>query len=75
MRLGEMLGDAGLRPPEDVADSLRRLSRHYIPARYPDASPGGTPADHYGARDADDAMADARRVIDFVAARWSELGG
>lgn len=49
VRLGEMLREAGIAVSDDVQAALRRLSRHYIPARYPDAHPSGTPSTHYGA--------------------------
>src|SRR6266536_6433348 len=40
VRLGERAREA-MEVPERVAAALRRLSRHYIPARYPDAHPAG----------------------------------
>lgn len=58
---------------EDLGRALARLSRHYLPSRYPDALPGGTPADHYRADDAAEALADARLVRDAVGRSWSAL--
>jgi HEPN domain-containing protein len=75
VRLGEMLHEAGLAPPERVADATRRLSRHYIPARYPDAHPLGPPGQHYGAADAEDALSDARTLLAFVDDAWEQLHG
>jgi HEPN domain-containing protein len=43
VRLGAMLADAGIQPPEHVADAMRRLGRHNIPSRYPDSHPAGPP--------------------------------
>jgi len=45
-----MLGDAversiGSWSTGELRQALARLSRHYLPSRYPDALPGGTPAD------------------------------
>ncbi|MDP8932035.1 MAG: HEPN domain-containing protein [Actinomycetota bacterium] len=57
----------------DVTDAMLRLSRHYNATRYPDAHPAGTPSAHYSASDAQQAVEDARRVLDFVGARWSSL--
>lgn len=74
VRLGEWARDAGLEPPEEVADALRRLSRHYIPARYPDAHPSGPPGRHYGPADAREALEDATRVFRFVDEVWEGLG-
>ncbi|MDQ3850929.1 MAG: HEPN domain-containing protein [Actinomycetota bacterium] len=70
VRLGQLLREAGAHPPHDVDDALRRLGRHYIPARYPDAHALGPPGMHYGAADAREAMADASRIIAFVDRTW-----
>lgn len=75
VRLGVFAGEADLELPAEVADVLRRLSRHYIPARYPDAHPGGSPADHYGRSDSDEALRDARAVLAFVDGAWAALHG
>lgn len=56
-----------------VEDALRRLSRHYLPARYPDANPGGTPGEHYGPTDAEAACADVATVRAFVERAWAAL--
>jgi HEPN domain-containing protein len=52
--------------PGEVEDSLRRLGRHYIPARYPDAHPAGPPSTHYGAADSDEATRDAQTLLLLV---------
>jgi HEPN domain-containing protein len=69
VRLGEMLADIG-ELPVDIADALRRLSRHYIPARYPDAHPSGPPGIHYGSADSSQAALDAEAVLAHVDALW-----
>lgn len=71
-RVSEALGGAW---PEDLAEPVARLSRHYIPTRYPDAYPAGTPAEHYTAADAAEAANDAHRLLDAVDAAWHELQG
>jgi len=73
--LGSMLSTAGVDVPEAIADAMRRLTRHYIPARYPDAHPGGQPGHHYGASDSEQAIGDAEAIIEFVDLIWSEVGG
>ena len=75
VRLSEMASEAGLEPPTAVADAIRRLSRHYIPARYPDAHSAGPPSTHYGAADSEEALRDAASVLDFVDEAWEALGG
>lgn len=59
--------------PEDVWEALARLGRHYLPARYPDALPGGAPLDHYTAADSSQALDDAILVSDFVRRAWDGL--
>lgn len=58
---------------EAVTAALRRLSRHYITSRYPDAHPAGAPGSHYGPEDAQDAVADADRVITEARSAWRQL--
>lgn len=52
--------------PSAVVDAAQRLDGHYIPARYPDVFPTGTPADHYNKADAEQAVGDARQTLTFV---------
>jgi HEPN domain-containing protein len=57
----------------DVVDAARRLGRHYIAARYPDAHAAGPAGDHYGASDAGDAIADVEGILAFVDQAWQTL--
>jgi HEPN domain-containing protein len=75
VRLGAMLAEAGIEPPLPVSDAMRRLGRHYIPSRYPDAHPLGPPGDHYGAADVREALSDADAIIAFVDATWEKFHG
>jgi HEPN domain-containing protein len=75
VRLVEAVAAAGIDVSADAADAARRLSRHYIPARYPDAHPSGSPASHYGRADADEAVLDAELLLAFADAAWEALGG
>ncbi|MGH8875671.1 MAG: HEPN domain-containing protein [Acidimicrobiia bacterium] len=52
-----------------------RLSRHYIPTRYPDAHPTGPPGAHYTDLDAEQALADARLVLETVGVAWQTVQG
>lgn len=71
--LSELAVSAGIGVPAETADAARRLSRHYIPARDPDAHPGGSPGAHYGLSDAREALGDAERVLVFVDRSWESL--
>jgi HEPN domain-containing protein len=73
VRLGELAVAAGLEPPEETTDALRRLGRHYIPARYPDAHPSGPPGMHYGPADSAEALRDSTGVLAFVDRTWTGL--
>lgn len=73
VRLGELAGAAGIVLPEEIEAALRRLGRHYIPARHPDAHASGPAGAHYGDSDAAEALADAERLLDFVDRAWGEL--
>ncbi len=56
----------------DLAESCARwaaLDQHYIPTRYPDALPGGTPADVYTLEQAQTATKSAREVLEEMRAR------
>jgi HEPN domain-containing protein len=59
--------------PADVVAVARRLSRHYIPARYPDAHPSGSPMTHYGPEDSAQALADLSLMLRFVDDSWRSL--
>lgn len=67
------LPEQGVELPNKIADSARRLGRHYIPARYPDAHGSGTAADHYGTDDSEQAISDAHDILQFTDASWDEL--
>ena len=53
------------------------LDQHYIPSRYPDALPGGTPADVYTHEQAVQAVDLCTEVIDRIRrlVGWPESGG
>ena len=59
--------------PQELTDAIARLGRHYIATRYPDAHPAGTPATHYTAADAAQALADAEAVLSYADDAWTAL--
>ncbi|MGH7480835.1 MAG: HEPN domain-containing protein [Longimicrobiales bacterium] len=72
--LGRRWAEAGgAELPEDIAAALRRLARHYIPTRYPDATPAGPPLKYYGRDDAQAALEDARAVLATADRAWAAL--
>jgi HEPN domain-containing protein len=54
-----------LRTPAEIRDAARRLDKHYIPSRYPNGFASGFPGQLYTAGEADGAIADAARILEF----------
>lgn len=52
--------------PPEVEGAARRLDRHYLPSRYPNGWPAGAPTDYYDQREAQEALANARQILEFV---------
>jgi len=73
--LAALAQDAGISVPGTVVDTTRRLGRHPIAARDPDAHAAGPPGPHYGEADARDAIDDAQAIIAFVDDAWKALRG
>lgn len=53
----------------ELTEAASTLDRYYIPTRYPNGLPGGTPADAFHQRDSESALADAEKVVEFVSNR------
>ena len=43
----------------------KKLDKHYIPARYPNAHPSGAPMDYYTKKEAERAVEYARTIIKY----------
>lgn len=56
----------GINPPEDLMASARELDIHYIPSRYPNAHPAGTPHEAYDEGVARRALEAARRIVEYA---------
>ena len=52
---------------DEIAAAARRLDRLYIPTRDPNGFDAGKPADYFTREDSDAAIADAKRIIGWVA--------
>lgn len=73
-RLGKAVPDAlGVALGDELGASLRRLARHYIPSRYPDALPGDAPSAYYSDQDAKAARTDALGATAAVGGWWAGL--
>ena len=47
----------------DLRDAAQRLDQYYVPTRYPNGLPAGTPADVFSKAQASEAVAYARRLL------------
>lgn len=54
-----------LRSGQKLLDEAKALDKHYIPARYPNSHPQGAPFEYYTRSEAECALENAARVIDF----------
>lgn len=59
---------------KSILDESRRLDRFYIPARYPNGLPGGSPFQVYTARDLDEAYEDVTRIFQISRTFLDERG-
>ncbi len=50
----------------DLEEAARRLDQYYVPTRYPNGLPGGTPADVFSKAQAAEALAQARRFVEVA---------
>jgi HEPN domain-containing protein len=53
------------RPENEILDEAKVLDRVYIPSRYPNGLPEGTPRHAFNRRDAEEAIQIAERVVRF----------
>ncbi len=56
----------GIEMDDKLLSYARELDRHYIPSRYPNAHPAGTPHEAYDEETSKRALEAAKKVIDFV---------
>ena len=60
--------------PAELVERARVLDGHYIPTRYPNGHPEGTPFDHYGELQSGEAVAHAEAIIAFVRISMASRG-
>jgi HEPN domain-containing protein len=64
-RLLQELSNQLVVPPE-LIEQARVLDNFYIPTRYPNGHPEGSPFEHYGIIQSEEAIRYARAILDFV---------
>jgi len=55
--------------PPDLIEAASRLDKHYIPARYPNGFASGYPGKLYTRGEAEGAIADAQKILEFCRRR------
>jgi HEPN domain-containing protein len=57
--------------PAELIEKARVLDAYYIPPRYPNSHPEGSPFEHYGPLQSEEAIRYAREIITFVRAQMA----
>jgi len=60
-------------PPAAIEDRLRLLDGFYIPTRYPDSYPEGTPGEHFGRLQSEQGLLHATAIIEWIRAALAQL--
>lgn len=69
-RLLEALAEAGVEVVQELVEAAQELDIHYVPARYPDAYPEGSPFEFYNPKRAREALEAAQKILDWVEGVW-----
>lgn len=69
LKLVEELIKAGVEISSELSRQVRDLDRHYIPPRYADAFPAGSPYQFYDFETAEEAVKFSEAIIQFVKGR------
>lgn len=64
--VARLLEDLPSPAPAALVECARSLDAHYVPTRYPNGFPAGAPYEHYGPRQSEEALEDARQILGFV---------
>lgn len=75
LMLADLLKNAEVLLPEDLLTDARALDRHYIPPRYPDAYPSGSPFQFYDRPTATGALEASERMASFAEKVRDEAAG
>ncbi len=70
-----LLSELGARVqiPPDLMDACQELDKAYIPTRYPDALPMGSPSKLYNRKEAERLIEDGEKVIEFCKGLLSKI--
>ncbi len=63
-----------VRPEAELIEKARVLDNFYVPTRYPNAHAEGSPFEHYGPLQSEEAIRYAREIVAFVRAKMAAAG-
>ena len=66
LKLLGKLKEAGISIPNELEEWGRSLDRHYVPPRYPNAYPAGSPFEFYDEKVAMEAIESAWKILEFI---------
>lgn len=72
-RLLNEVADRKMSVPGDLWNDARELDRYYVPTRYPNAWPEGSPFEYYTGADAEKAIYSSERILLWVEDSWRSL--
>jgi HEPN domain-containing protein len=64
--VARLLADLPLEVPPDLIDRAKVLDNFYVPTRYANGHPEGSPFEHYGPLQSEDGIRHARAILEFV---------
>jgi len=72
--VAKLLKELPTEVPGQLIEEAKFLDAYYVPTRYPDAFAEGTPAEHYGPLQSEEAIRHAGAILDFVRTQMAEPG-
>jgi HEPN domain-containing protein len=69
--VAKLLAELPCEVPQKLVERARFLDLYYVPSRYPNGFPEGAPFQHFGPQQAEEAVAHARAILEFVASRMA----
>jgi HEPN domain-containing protein len=73
LKLIAKLKQQGFALSREVEQQARSLDRHYVPTRYPNAYPTGSPFEFYDAKTAEEAIKAARCILELIQQQKAKL--
>jgi HEPN domain-containing protein len=70
--ISKLLTELPIKFPKKLIDKAKILDAFYIPTRYPNGFPEGTPYEHYGKSQAEEAIKYASEIIKFVNSKMAK---